>query len=234
LKRARKLLKETSDEVLRGYAQQYATFLKAHVGGQEIEDPAAPSFAVELMWQTHLLHPMAYIAACESLSQPGCSSTVVAHSLRAEYQYAQEDTPGLSAHPDTIDEQWLGCDLVAALRKQEGFMQSVTQKEPAEDDVVAAIQQYEEYLATVRHSKNPAPPSSMVDLVWHTHLQMPHRYASDCHRVAGTFVDHDTSDAPSHLSDLSGTCGSQWLQKLADRLDGETLADSHESIANAT
>jgi hypothetical protein len=35
-----------------------------------------------------------------------------------------------------------------------------------------------------------------VDLVWHTHLQMPDRYHKDCVRIAGRLIDHD--DTPEH------------------------------------
>ena len=34
-------------------------------------------------------------------------------------------------------------------------------------------------------------PGLMVDLVWHTHMQVPSRYKADCVRMAGRVVDHN-------------------------------------------
>lgn len=34
------------------------------------------------------------------------------------------------------------------------------------------------------------PPSKLVDLLWHTHMQDPVRYARECVLIAGCFVDH--------------------------------------------
>jgi hypothetical protein len=40
-------------------------------------------------------------------------------------------------------------------------------------------------------------PSLLVDLVWHTHMVTPSRYASECARIAGCSVDHgDSGDSP--------------------------------------
>lgn len=36
-----------------------------------------------------------------------------------------------------------------------------------------------------------APPTLLVDMVWHTHQQMPAKYAADCIRIVGMFLDHD-------------------------------------------
>ena len=54
----------------------------------------------------------------------------------------------------------------------------------------AAVIQYVRFLITAKHSKGPFEPSLLVDLVWHTHLQMAGRYWEDCARITGTIVDH--------------------------------------------
>ena len=34
-------------------------------------------------------------------------------------------------------------------------------------------------------------PSLMVDLLWHSHMLFPSRYASECMRIAGVLINHD-------------------------------------------
>ena len=56
--------------------------------------------------------------------------------------------------------------------------------------VIAAVGKYTEFLASARLSEIPREPTLLVDMVWHTHMQMPRLYWTDCVRVAGTIVDH--------------------------------------------
>jgi hypothetical protein len=39
-------------------------------------------------------------------------------------------------------------------------------------------------------------PTVAVDWIWHTHMLHPQRYATECRRVAGSFVDHDDDVEP--------------------------------------
>ena len=61
--------------------------------------------------------------------------------------------------------------------------------------VESAVDDYMVFLSAMRHT-DALEPSAMVDLVWHTHLQMPDRYHKDCVRIAGRLIDHD--DTPEH------------------------------------
>jgi len=50
---------------------------------------------------------------------------------------------------------------------------------------------YRDFLERVKHSAVPLEPTPIVDLVWHTtHQQFPARYAVECRRIAGSFMDH--------------------------------------------
>ena len=47
--------------------------------------------------------------------------------------------------------------------------------------------------ATVGAKQELPVPSLLVDLLWHTHMLTPGRYASQCERIAGRFIDHDAA-----------------------------------------
>ena len=150
----------------------------------------APCFLVELVWRTHLLSPRKYLDACTVLKgQAG----IVAHSPAAVEMYAEDDRTNAFGGA-TVDASWLGLDLVAALRRQEMFMQSVLSRSAFYgDDVVlgAAVAEYRDFLACIRSSEKELVPSELVDLVWHTHMLFPHRYAAETCALAGSFVDHE-------------------------------------------
>ena len=69
--------------------------------------------------------------------------------------------------------------------------------------VAAELEPFREFLAAAGRldatvQRELPVPSLLVDLVWHTHMLAPSRYASECARIAGCFVDHDDSgDSPS-------------------------------------
>ena len=56
--------------------------------------------------------------------------------------------------------------------------------------VIDAVDKYTKFLSSARLSETPREPTLLVDLVWHTHMQMPRLYWTDCARIAGTIVDH--------------------------------------------
>ena len=67
--------------------------------------------------------------------------------------------------------------------------------------VEAAVSDYILFLSSMRHS-DALEPSSLVDLVWHTHQQMTDRYHQDCLRIAGRLIDHD--DTPDRTCSSVG------------------------------
>ena len=56
-----------------------------------------------------------------------------------------------------------------------------------------AVGTYAAFLARQRDGDGDGgEPSSLVDLLWHTHMQHPARYARDSVRpLAGRLIDHD-------------------------------------------
>ena len=86
--------------------------------------------------------------------------------------------------------QWLGLDLVRALRRQRASMQALL-AEGMPSSACAALDEYVDFLSHVKHSAQPLVPKLAVDMMWHTHMLFPKRYAVECLRLAGSFVDHD-------------------------------------------
>ena len=162
------LLRRTSDKQLEAAVIDYACFLAAHVRRDTCQEappkcPLGP--AVELAWRVHKLRPITYLAACERLQS------------------------SLLHDPHEV----LGVDLVAAIRRQESFMSSILAQRAlleTRSAVEQALGDYIGFLSAMRHVE-ALEPSALVDLVWHTHQQMPDRYHKDCVRIAGRLLDHD-------------------------------------------
>jgi len=82
------------------------------------------------------------------------------------------------------------------MRRQEAFMRrAMAELQPQLRTLAEATDAVEAYLRFLAHIKD-APgtqlvPSLATDLVWHTHMLLPHRYAAECIAVAGHEVDHD-------------------------------------------
>ena len=224
LARALAFLEEATDAQLEACVCAYASFLgslavgeakahaKAHAHAKAAaaaERPAsvAPSFGVELVWRTHLLHPVAYARACAVLSgRDGAEAealgpeALVDHAPRPAAEYADAAPYGGHATGDASAEGAdvpqpgldLGLDLVRAIRRQQESMQAVLADGlPAPMRVGSALEEYLDFLDRVKHSKQPLVPTRAVDMMWHTHMLFPRRYAAECLRLAGSFVDHD-------------------------------------------
>ncbi len=89
--------------------------------------------------------------------------------------------------------EWAGLELVAAVRRQLGFMKrilSLRDSISAQADMLeTAVTEYKSFLMQAG-SMPSLEPSLIVDLVWHTHMQFSDAYARDCIAVAGRFIDH--------------------------------------------
>ena len=144
----------TSDELLRTVAE-YTRFLAA--GAR-----SCPSFAVELVWRTHLLMPAAYAKDCEALA-----GRVLDHDILPVGVYS------LAAPVESESE--LPCDglrvaqLVGAMRRQQSFMEKMLARRSAMDapDYLAlSVRQYGQFLALMkRHCGVMLVPTLAIDLV---------------------------------------------------------------------
>ena len=98
-----------------------------------------------------------------------------------------------------------GVDLVAAIKRQVPFMAAMVRGRAAHEAALAsggleesggndpaadAVGAYAAFLARQRDGIG-GQPSPLVDLLWHTHMQHPTRYARDSVRLAGRLVDHN-------------------------------------------
>ena len=174
--------------------REYGSFMAglAH----ESPTPGPASFVVEVVWRTHLLHTQDYASDCTVLCD---GATLIDHSNATLdcTQYATSKccfrgalpSHGLGTAP------WpMAVDLVAAMRRQQGFMRTMlSQRELLETErcIEAAVENYRGFLEQMRLRSEPLEPTPLVDLVWHTHQQHPARYAQECIAIVGHQVDHD-------------------------------------------
>jgi hypothetical protein len=194
------LLAAATDAELQRIGHEYAMLLAE--GG----DGGAPrSFAVEFAWRTHLLNPLRYVEACTVRhAQP------VAHQPAHKHADAPSAATGCARASASVTLRgsldWLGLDLVAAMRRQQSFMRDMLADRAAYDSEVAmgaAVEEYRAFLDRFHHSADELVPTAIVDLVWHTHMLDPLRYGSETRKLAGRFVNHEDDVAPQRLAKAS-------------------------------
>ena len=179
------VLDAATDDDLAALSKRYARFMRS--AGRT--NAAPPSFEIELAWRTHLLHPLVYARACGQ-------GSLLDHSVDDDAQYPSDSRgSGAASEDEEADDAApaLGLDLVAAMRRQQKFMRAMLAERSRYErtEVVSdAIAEYRDFLERVKHSAVPLEPTPIVDLVWHTHQQFPARYAVECRRIAGSFMDH--------------------------------------------
>ena len=103
-------------------------------------------------------------------------------------------------------DEWVA-SLVAAVRRQATFMLKMLEEQSlgraSADAIRAELENYKAFLGDAGKSEQELPvPSLLLDLVWHTHMMYPARYANECVRIAGRFIDHD--DDPIEHGDEVG------------------------------
>ena len=80
------------------------------------------------------------------------------------------------------------------MKRQAEYMQSMLDNRASLETgatVLTALAEYKQFMGMFVHSREQQEPTPMVDLVWHTHMLFPHRYATECRQLSGCFVDHD-------------------------------------------
>ena len=90
-------------------------------------------------------------------------------------------------------------ELAAAVRRQQhGFMRQMIELHKV--NAVSAKQlslevgHYRQFLVAAASAEEELQvPSLQLDLVWHTHMLFPRRYARECVQIAGRLVNHDDS-----------------------------------------
>ena len=81
--------------------------------------------------------------------------------------------------------------------------------------MVTSVQLYHKFLKLMRHSA-ALVPTLAIDLIWHTHMQFPVRYAIDCVAIVGHQVDHDDDDEGALDSGFEHT-SNMWQTALIER-----------------
>ena len=95
-----------------------------------------------------------------------------------------------------VDERAL--NLVEAVKRQQNFMKKILEKEDTsqitDEQIKATVEQYRHFMHQMSTSSEPKEPSMMVDVVWHTHMQLPERYAKDVKAMVGRMIDHNDEE----------------------------------------
>lgn len=163
--------------------------------------PQDHDIAHRVFAHVHKLNPQYFASCMKKLAVP--SSSLLSKSAVQQQVYPT----AISTAGDAAS--FLGVDLVPACRKQLAFFLDVLaqagSKENCHLTFTQAKRAYAEYLSNLSSpSSSPPPPSFdsvstakkrvvpslLVDHIWHTHMQFPELYATDCLRVCGFEVDH--------------------------------------------
>lgn len=203
--RATSYLKGMTDDELFFAVLEYGEFMEKCVhpetstgvskggGGCFPRPPLVPTLPVELVWRTHMLNPDAYAKACARLLGDKALPPVD-HVVRDASDYVDAPKQARQKKPLGAQAAWIRFDLVAAIRRQEKFMCVVTNNRPVmetPETIRTAVVEYCKFLSLMRDVPLGLIPTLSVDLVWHTHQQLPRRYANDCMRIVGHMVNHD-------------------------------------------
>lgn len=209
---ALQLAQAASDAQLADIVHRYHTFM--HEGSPEV----APSAEIDMIWRVHKLSPAAY-ASVRMLSRLFGLAIVVLFVLVFDYYGHDSDgraTACVGQYHKRIEEgsdycpsdEWVA-SLVAAVRRQTSFVTKILEEQSlgraSEDTIRTELNNYKAFLAEAGKSEQELPvPSLLLDLVWHTHMLYPTRYANECVRIAGRFIDHD-DDPIEHGDEVGGT-----------------------------
>lgn len=172
-------LQSINSQQLSEIVQDYVKFLLTLTPEEAMEGPgefnginhldralSVRSLGVDLAWRIHTLHPLSYARTAGLLVRQ-------------------------SASKDSTD--FLDLDLVEAIKRQMGFMRDILEHPGSESPhaLQEAFTGYRKFLISLRELSYGVPEDTLVDLMWHSHMQYPARYAQDCVKFVGTVVEHD-------------------------------------------
>lgn len=151
---------------------------------------------VELVRRAHMLRPAAYRQA--AYRQGHDAEALLDSSPRPAdaFEDGAFEDGALEAAAGVGDAAGdaAGVGLIGAVRRMQSFMRRMLAVRTAYETHEAAsavLSEYVAFLSRVKHSPTPLVPTLAVDWLWHTHMLHPRRYANECMRMAGSFVDHD-------------------------------------------
>ncbi len=167
---------------------RYARFMAGQNPAQAwlaLEGLPANDVGLELVRRTHLLHPRLYARAVAALQEQEQQHEGSGSGLMTAVSAPAQ------AVPAEAEVAWLGFNLASAVQRHVHFMRNLTAApRPSRGEFRAAVAAYSRFLALTRHA-TVAPPSPLVDHVWHTHMLRPLQYRAACEAVAGELIDHD-------------------------------------------
>ena len=193
--RALEFLDAASDGLLHDCAREYHRFLLETIRPDGADrKQQAPSFGVELLWRAHLLGPTAYSRDCAALR--GGKAQLIGHSPAGTY--ISRPPTGPVAAPAGMPAAWHS-ELVASVRRQEGFMRQMVALRGAglvsTAHIAAELESYRAFLCDAASVEQAlAVPGLVLDLVLFTHMLHPRRYAWESVAISGRLIDHDDKE----------------------------------------
>jgi hypothetical protein len=202
--RAIRFIDGASDALLRDCVHDYCSFLmQAGNAGSATRD-AVPTFEVEVVWRAHLLSPVSYTQDCAAILGGNYSPRAVDHCPRSAgiYSTSAATTELFRAPPRVVRGRctsvaWTA-KLMATVRRQRHFMDKIVQMRKlgamCTEQLAEEVGRYRAFLveaATCGEKAEIDVPSLELDLVWHTHMLYPVRYAAECVELTGRLINHD-------------------------------------------
>lgn len=175
--------------------KEYADFMdrKALKGNRALTDA---SVDVLWLWQLHKVHPVTYINDC-----------IKAYGYVIPLN-SPEKLPSLPSSPSSPSLSPT-INFVQAVNQQRSFIKNIEPFYSATDENLIFLgEQYEKFLKLIPHVEEGKilVPTTGIDLMWHTHMMLPERYAQETKEISGRVLDHDdTLSSPNFTANLDYT-----------------------------
>ena len=160
---AHPFVESKTDAELASLVRDYVSFMAS----KDLDVHFAPTLALEIVWRTHLLHPMNYATDTAELTRgKSVDHCVIGHSYALQPPFAPHSNQTRHLR------SWPSIDLVAAMRRQQGFMDCILSQQAVignNRSISRAVDSYRNFLQLVRQCPVGLEPTPMVDLIWHTH-----------------------------------------------------------------
>ena len=215
---------------------------------------------VEWMWHCHLLAPVNYIQDCTQLHVVG---KVTNHKLRVDWErincqdrarqlrsqmyeeepfdvdYTQEfdiDSPSIRNFRSCFS-----YNITAASERQSNFYYNVVLPHYRDRRFLEnALTRYKQFLCVKRKFPDaPLVPCYDIDLIWHTHIINPIKYASDMTKIGGGVLHHDDTSTYTSVGSKLSVAGQMTVEswnsifeeryKIAGTLNRGRSSNAHVS-----
>lgn len=172
--------------VIRNHYTSLSTCVGSVVSPPPLSLPLVfPNFACEILWHIHKFHPVQYALYAATLMSGG--QTYLGFDLvkatRCHVPFMKQIVTMRDSYIDFREPSFdvPSCECVEDMREK---------PDPFYHSLLLALDQYFQFLCSMRTADLTPVPSTLVDHLWHIHMNFPRRYQEDCWRLCGREVDH--------------------------------------------